>query len=90
MDISPVNDIFQSFLIKGVTIVLPAASMSVVVVVIVAVIMAMMQIQDQSLTFFPKTISIIAVLIILGPWMFGQISETIIEVLESLPALIKV
>lgn len=90
MDISPVIDIFQKFLLQGAFILLPAAGISIIVVIIVAVIMAMMQIQDQSLTFFPKTLSIIAVLIILGPWMFGQMSEIIIEILEGLPALIKV
>lgn len=90
MNVTPVIDVFQKLLMDGVMILLPVAGVSIVVVVIVAVIMAMMQIQDQSLTFFPKTMSVVAVLLILGPWMFGNITDTIIEILEWLPALIGV
>jgi len=90
MNISPVVDIFQTMLMEGAIIILPAAGISIIIVVLVAVIMAMMQIQDQSLTFFPKTLSVIAVLLILGPWMLGQITRVITGIFDGLPALIGV
>lgn len=89
MNISPVIEVLQSYVMSAVIILLPAAIISIVIVVIVALIMAVMQIQDQSLTFFPKTISIIAVIVLLGPWMFGNMTDVILEVLNKIPDLIK-
>lgn len=89
MDISPIIEILQSFVLSAVTILLPASVISIVVVIFVAIIMAAMQIQDQSLTFFPKTLSIITVILLLGPWMFGNMTQEILDVLNKIPDLIR-
>lgn len=89
MDISPIIEILQSFVFSAITILLPASVISIIVVIFVAIIMAAMQIQDQSLTFFPKTLSIISVILLLGPWMFGNMTQQILDVLNIIPDLIR-
>ncbi|ABS21703.1 MULTISPECIES: flagellar biosynthetic protein FliQ [Bacillus cereus group] len=89
MNTSPIIDIFQSFFYKGVMILLPIAGVSMVVVVVIAVIMAMMQIQEQTLTFLPKMASIVLVIIILGPWMFQELTTLILDLFDKIPSLLR-
>lgn len=89
MNTSPIIDIFQSFFYKGILILLPVAGISMIVVIVVAVLMAMTQIQEQTLTFLPKMASIIIVIIILGPWMFQELTSTILDLFDQIPSLLR-
>jgi flagellar biosynthetic protein FliQ len=55
---------------------------------IVSVFQAVTQIQEQTLAFIPKIIAIAAVLVILGPWMLGQILTYTSGLWESIPGLV--
>ncbi|MCP8968866.1 flagellar biosynthetic protein FliQ [Ectobacillus ponti] len=89
MNTAPIFDIFQSFMYKSFEVLLPVAAVSTVVVVIIAVIMAMMQIQEQTLTFFPKMASVIIVLVALGPWMFGELTSIITHMFDKIPDMLR-
>lgn len=89
MNTSPIIDIFQSFFYKGILILLPVAGISMIVVIIVAVLMAMTQIQEQTLTFLPKMASIVIILIILGPWMFQELTTIILDLFDQIPSLLR-
>ncbi|PFJ17219.1 flagellar export apparatus protein FliQ [Bacillus cereus] len=89
MNTSPIIDIFQTFFYKGVMILMPVAGISMIVVIIIAVIMAMMQIQEQTLTFLPKMASIVLVIIILGPWMFQELTTLILDLFDKIPSLLR-
>ena len=89
MNTSPIIDIFQTFFYKGVMILMPIAVVSLIVVIIIAVIMAMMQIQAQTLTFLPKMASIVLVIIILGPWMFQELTTLILDLFDKIPSLLR-
>lgn len=68
---------------------MPIAGVSMIVVIIIAVIMAMMQIQEQTLTFLPKMASIVLVIIILGPWMFQELTTLILDLFDKIPSLLR-
>ncbi|MDD1369064.1 flagellar biosynthetic protein FliQ [Bacillus sp. MHSD17] len=68
---------------------MPVAGVSMIVVIIIAVIMAMMQIQEQTLTFLPKMASIVLVIIILGPWMFQELTTLILDLFDKIPSLLR-
>ncbi|WP_426940484.1 flagellar biosynthetic protein FliQ [Bacillus mycoides] len=89
MNTSPIIDIFQTFFYKGVMILMPIAVVSMIVVIIIAVIMAMMQIQEQTLTFLPKMASIVLIIIILGPWMFQELTMLILDLFDKIPSLLR-
>ncbi|MEC3420204.1 flagellar biosynthetic protein FliQ [Bacillus cereus] len=89
MNTSPIIDIFQTFFYNGVMILMPIAVVSLIVVIIIAVIMAMMQIQEQTLTFLPKMASIVLVIIILGPWMFQELTMLILDLFDKIPSLLR-
>ena len=56
--------IYTSLLVGG-----PILGVCLLVGLLVSIFQAMTQIQEQTLTFIPKIIAIIAVMLLLGPWM---------------------
>lgn len=62
------RSIYELIIIGGPLLIVP-----LIVGLIVSIFQATTQIQEQTLTFVPKVISIFAVLIILGPWMLTRL-----------------
>lgn len=52
----------------------PILAASLLVGLIVSIFQAMTQIQEQTLSFIPKILSIALILVILGPWMLNVMS----------------
>ena len=67
---------------------LPLLLVGLVVGLIVSVFQAVTQIQEQTLSFIPKIVAIAAVLVILGPWMLGQVLSYTTDLWESIPRLV--
>jgi flagellar biosynthetic protein FliQ len=67
---------------------MPLLLAGLVVGLIVSVFQAVTQIQEQTLAFIPKIVAIAAVLVILGPWMLGQIVTYTTDLYESIPGLV--
>lgn len=52
----------------------PVLGVSLLVGLLVSIFQAMTQIQEQTLSFIPKIIAIVAVMLILGPWMLSVLT----------------
>ncbi len=78
------RSIFELILIGGPILVVP-----LIVGLIVSIFQATTQIQEQTLTFVPKVISIFAVLIILGPWMLTRLINYINYLMNLISSAIK-
>ena len=52
----------------------PILGMSLLVGLLVSIFQAMTQIQEQTLTFIPKVVAVVVVLILLGPWMLSVLT----------------
>lgn len=52
----------------------PVLLVSLLVGLLVSIFQAMTQIQEQTLSFIPKIIAIIAVMLLLGPWMLNVLT----------------
>lgn len=52
----------------------PILGVSLLVGLLVSIFQAMTQIQEQTLSFIPKIIAIIAVMLLLGPWMLNVLT----------------
>jgi flagellar biosynthesis protein FliQ len=76
--------IFQVFILCA-----PVLGASLVVGLIVAIFQATTSIQEQTLSFLPKMITILAVLALLGGWMFGTLRGYTINLFEMIPAISK-
>ncbi|MDQ0149915.1 flagellar biosynthesis protein FliQ [Eubacterium multiforme] len=65
--------IVKKALSTGVMVAGPILAISLIVGLIISIFQATTQIQEQTLTFVPKLVAIILVLIIGGPWMFNKL-----------------
>ena len=64
---------------------LPMLMAGLVVGLVVSVFQAVTQIQEQTLSFIPKILGLVAVVAIAGPWMLGTIVTWTTELWQQIP-----
>ena len=80
--------IVKKALITGVTVGGPILIISLVVGLIISIFQATTQIQEQTLTFVPKLIAIILVLVLGGPWMLNKLVMLTNELFQSISTIV--
>jgi flagellar biosynthetic protein FliQ len=66
----------------------PLLLVALVIGLVVSVFQAVTQVQEQSLTLIPKIAGIAVVIIVLGPWMLGQLVSYTTALYTSIPTLV--
>jgi flagellar biosynthetic protein FliQ len=66
----------------------PMLLVALVLGLLVSIFQAVTQIQEQSLTLIPKIVGIAVVIVVLGPWMLGQLVAYTTNLYSSIPALV--
>ncbi len=66
----------------------PLLLTALLVGVLVGVFQAATQINEMTLSFIPKLLSMAAVIVIAGPWMLRLMTEYTRRLIESIPGLI--
>jgi flagellar biosynthetic protein FliQ len=66
----------------------PLLLTALVVGVIVSVFQAVTQIQEQSLSLVPKIAAVAIVIVVLGPWMLGQLVSYTAELYNAIPTMV--
>ncbi len=66
----------------------PLLLAALVVGVIVSVFQAVTQIQEQSLSLVPKIVAVAIVIVVLGPWMLGQLVTYTAQLYNSIPTMV--
>lgn len=64
---------------------LPVLLMGLIVGLLISIFQAITQIQEMTLTFIPKILAMIAVLVITGPWMLDQILSYTTSLYDQIP-----
>jgi flagellar biosynthetic protein FliQ len=67
---------------------LPLLLIGLAVGLVISVFQAVTQIQEQTLTFIPKILATVAVLIVGGPWMLDQLLAYTTDLWTAIPDLI--
>jgi len=62
----------------------PILGVSLLVGLLVSIFQAMTQIQEQTLSFIPKVVAVVAVLLVLGPWMLSVLTVYTSNLLKQL------
>jgi flagellar biosynthetic protein FliQ len=66
----------------------PLLLVALAVGLLVSLFQAVTQIQEQSLTLIPKIVGIAVVVVVLGPWMLGQLVAYTTNLYTSIPTLV--
>lgn len=56
---------------------------------IISILQAATQVNEQTLSFIPKILSILGVIVILGPWMLGVMLDYTHNLFKNIPLIIK-
>ncbi|CAA7602956.1 Bacterial export protein family 3 [Acididesulfobacillus acetoxydans] len=63
----------------------PILGVALLVGLLVSVFQAMTQIQEQTLSFIPKILAVVVVMLVLGPWMLSVLTAYTTNLLHELP-----
>jgi flagellar biosynthetic protein FliQ len=66
----------------------PMLLAGLVIGLLVSIFQAVTSIQEQSLSFIPKVIGVAAIIVLLGPWMLGQLVSYTQNLFLSIPQML--
>jgi flagellar biosynthetic protein FliQ len=66
----------------------PILIVGLVVGLAVSLFQAVTQIHEQSLSFIPKIVALAVLIVVLGPWMLGQLVDYSANLYNSIPQLV--
>lgn len=87
MDQSQIIDVGQKAMWVGLELGLPILIASLAVGLLVSIFQAVTQLQEPTLTFIPKILAVIAVLVFAGPWMMNTLLSFTIDLWGLIPAV---
>ena len=71
---------------NGLLITAPLLAVTLVVGLLISVIQVVTQVQESSLTFIPKVIASVVVLIVCGPWMLKRLVAFSASLIAGIPS----
>lgn len=77
--------LFAQLMWNAVLIAAPLLLATLAVGLLVSVLQVVTQIQEMSLTFIPKLITAVAVLLLAGPWMLSRLVSFSATLINSIP-----
>ncbi len=80
-------ELIKNMMFQGVALAAPILLTVMVIGLTVSLFQAVTSIQEQTLTFVPKVIGVVALLVILLPWMMRTMIEFTRAVIERIPSM---
>jgi flagellar biosynthetic protein FliQ len=66
----------------------PLLLVGLVIGIVISVFQAVTQIQEQSLSLIPKIVGVAVVIVVLGPWMLGQLVSYTSALYTAIPTMV--
>ena len=83
-----INLVMQAVTV-AVKVALPLLMAGLIVGLLVSIFQAITQIQEMTLTFIPKILAAIVVLVVAGPWMLNQIIGYTQQLWQGIPGIVQ-
>lgn len=71
---------------NGLLISAPLLAVTLVVGLLISVVQVVTQVQDASLTYIPKIIASVVVLVVCGPWMLKRLVAFSVTLISNIPS----
>lgn len=75
----------SSLLWNGLLISAPMLAVTMVVGLLVSIVQVVTQVQETSLTFIPKIVAAVVVLVVCGPWMLKRLIGFATNLIANIP-----
>jgi len=89
LTVSMLATIARDTLLVTIELSMPILAVGLIVGVAISLFQAVTQISELTLTFVPKLLSTIIVIVILGPWMLQTILRFTSNLFSSLPLMVR-
>jgi flagellar biosynthetic protein FliQ len=66
----------------------PLLLVALIIGLVISVFQAVTQIQEQSLSLIPKIVGVAVVMVVLGPWMLGQLVSYTSALYTAIPSMV--
>ena len=82
-------ELLKTTIFQAVTLAMPILLVAMVIGLAISLFQAVTTIHEQTLTFVPKALCIVALLIVLLPWMLRTVLQFTILLIEKMPEMVK-
>lgn len=89
MSTGVIIDIAREVIWTVVKVTMPLLLVSLIIGLIISIFQTITSIQEQTLTFVPKFIAVMAVLVLAGGWMLNNMASLFVDLVKSIPQYIK-
>lgn len=83
------TDLLKNLMFEAVTLAAPILLTALVIGLAISLFQSVTSIQEQTLTFVPKALGIVALLIVLMPWMLRSLIEFTTAVIQKIPQMVQ-
>jgi flagellar biosynthetic protein FliQ len=82
-------ELIKNMILQSVTLVAPILLTSLVIGLAISLFQAVTSIHEQTLSFVPKALGLVALLVILLPWMLRSQIEFTRAIIEKMPQMVQ-
>jgi len=82
-------ELLKALMLQAVAIATPILVTAMVVGLAVSLFQSVTSIQEQTLTFVPKALAILSLLIVLMPWLLRSLIEFTTAMIEKMPQMVR-
>ena len=87
MNAALATDLLKTLMLEAVTLATPILTLAMVIGLGVSLFQSVTSIQEQTLTFVPKALAIMSLLIILLPWLLRSLMEFATAMITKMPQM---
>ncbi len=81
------TELLKTLMFEAVTLAAPILLTALVLGLAISIFQSVTSIQEQTLTFVPKALGIVALLVVLMPWMLRTLIEFTTAVIQKMPQM---
>jgi flagellar biosynthesis protein FliQ len=82
-------ELLKTMMFQAVTLSVPILGVAMIVGLAISLFQAVTTIHEQTLTFVPKALAMVLLLVLLLPWMLRSIMQFTTAVFEKIPEMVK-
>ncbi|MGA3180854.1 MAG: flagellar biosynthesis protein FliQ [Verrucomicrobiota bacterium] len=82
-------ELLKDLMVQAVALATPILLTAMVVGLAISLFQSVTSIQEQTLSFVPKALAIVALLIVLMPWMLRTMIEFATAMIEKMPQMVR-
>ena len=81
-------ELLKMVILQAVVLAAPFLGVAMIVGLIISLFQAVTSINEQTLSFVPKALCVLGLLLLLAPWMIRQLIEFTTAIIEKMPQMV--